>query len=306
MRYFNLDPSVRDKKNLLELLKWKLTTTPARWPKKVENDFTPEIRMEVEEGEVFVTFVNHSTVLIQLPGINILTDPVFSEVAGPFSLLGPRRVRSTGIALEKLPKIDVILISHNHYDHMDIPTLRKLEQRDHPVFIVPLRNRQFLARLENIIELDWWEHHIFADVSIGLTPAQHWSRRGLLDHCKSLWGGFMILARHHKIFFAGDTGYSSHFKMIREKYGAVDLSLLPIGAYEPRWFLREFHMDPEEAVQAHLDLDSTLSLGIHHGTFCLTDEGINDPILHLNRNLASRNIPETSFIALKNGQTIRI
>ncbi len=198
------------------------------------------------------------------------------------------------------------LLSHNHYDHFDVPSIQDLWKRDHPLFIVPLRNGKLIRSLgiHKVIELDWWqEHRLSAEQSFILTPAKHWSRRGFFDYCKALWGGFILKSPDLQIFFAGDTAYSGHFKMIQERYGAMDLSLLPIGAYEPRWFMREFHMNPEDAVEAHIDLESKLSMAIHFGTFRLTDEGIDDPVKHLHESLTARNL--SNFIAPDHGQTLR-
>ena len=293
-------------KGLIDVLKWKIQAKPTPWPKTVQNTHKPNLPAQIASNEVFATFINHSTVLLQLDQLNVLTDPIFSAVAGPYSILGPRRVRAPGLAFEELPKIDVVLLSHNHYDHFDIPSIRQLWKRDHPLFIVPLKNGKWIQRLgiHKIVELDWWQQHrLNQRQSFILTPAKHWSRRGLLDYCKALWGGFMIQSSDLKIFFAGDTAYSGHFKMIRERYGAPHLSLLPIGAYEPRWFMKDFHMNPEDAVQAHLDLESDFSMGIHFGTFRLTDEGMEDPVKHLAESLKMRNL--TNFIAPEHGQTLR-
>ncbi|HEY5235063.1 MAG TPA: MBL fold metallo-hydrolase [Rhabdochlamydiaceae bacterium] len=303
-RFQNLDTV--SPKGLFDVLKWKIKAKPAPWPKRVENTLKADLPTKIAPNEVFATFINHSTVLLQLEQLNILTDPIFSDVAGPYSLLGPRRVRDPGILFEDLPKIDVVLLSHNHYDHLDVPSIQDLWKRDHPLFIVPLRNGKLIRSLgiHKIVELDWWqEHRLTAQQSFILTPAKHWSRRGLLDYCKALWGGFILKSPDLQIYFAGDTAYSGHFKMIQERYGAMDLSLLPIGAYEPRWFMEEFHMNPEDAVKAHVDLESKLSMAIHFGTFRLTDEGIDDPVKHLQESLTARNL--SNFIAPDHGQTIR-
>jgi L-ascorbate metabolism protein UlaG (beta-lactamase superfamily) len=305
-RFENWEPLERPSA-LWDLIKWKFTTKPVPWPKTVENLCKPELPTAVDKEEIFSTFINHSTLLIQLEKLNILTDPIFSKVAGPFSLLGPRRVRPPGLIIDELPKIDVVLISHNHYDHLDLPSVKALWKKDQPLFIVPLGNKQYLKShgIRNIVELDWWqEHSLNSDQSIILTPARHWSKRTLWDSCKALWGGFFLESHSLKIFFAGDTSYSTHFQKIKEKYGKIDLSFLPIGAYEPRWFMKDFHMNPAEAVQAHLDLESRLSVGIHFGTFRLTDEGIDDPIRHLNESLANAKLTDDVFIAPEHGQTM--
>ena len=307
-RYTNLDSIDSTPKGLLSVLKWKATSRVKPWPKQVQNTVKPQLPSFIASDEVYATFVNHATMLLQLEKFNILTDPIFSKVAGPYSLFGPKRVRPPGIPYEDLPKIDVVLISHNHYDHLDIPTIQALWRTDHPLFVVPLGNGELIRSLgiHKVVELDWGqEHPLSADLSIFLTPARHWSRRGLFDTCKALWGGFLLRSPHLQIFFAGDTGYSNHFQKIKECYGPIDLSLLPIGAYEPRWFMKDVHMNPDDAVKAHLDLASSLSVGIHFGTFCLTDEGINDPVIHLKKSLQDQKLSPEVFIAPEHGQTIQ-
>jgi L-ascorbate metabolism protein UlaG (beta-lactamase superfamily) len=245
--------------------------------------------------------------LIQLEGLNILTDPVFSDYVGPLSLVGCARHQKAGLCLKDLPKIDLVLISHNHYDHLDLPSLQQVLERDNPLFIVPLKNGPLLKELgaQKIIELDWWEScSVNQKQQVILTPAQHWSGRGLFDACKSLWGGFIIISDEIKVFFAGDTGYAAHFKEIFNHFGAMDVSLLPIGCYKPRWFMHEQHMDPDEAITAHQDLHSSLAIGIHFGTFKLADDGVYQPVHELNQALKKRAILSSEFIAPLNGQTI--
>lgn len=303
MNFKNIDPVPL--KGFGEFLRWKIKNKATPWPKKVPQLLQPSLPAQIASHEVFATFINHSTVLLQCEKVSVLTDPIFSEAAGPFSLIGPRRVRPPGLPFEAVPKIDIVLLSHNHYDHLDAASVKQLWQRDQPLFIAPLGNGKLLRSLgvQKIIELDWWqEHRLNDDYSFILTPAQHWSRRGLWDYCKSLWGGFILKANTLQVFFAGDTAYGSHFKTIREKYGSLDFCLLPIGAYEPRWFMKDIHMNPADAVQAHLDLESKMSMGIHFGTFQLTDEGIDDPVRQLQESLQARKV--TEFIAPDHGQTV--
>ena len=305
-RFVNIDPSVKGRKNLFSALKWQLRGGAKKWPKKVHNSHTPQLAETIADNEVAITYINHSTFLLQLKDSTILTDPIFSQRAGPLSLIGPKRVRPPGISLQALPKIDLVLISHNHYDHMDIPSIRALWKRDKPLFIVPLGNGHILQSqgISNVIELTWWQEHALGNERILLTPAQHWSGRGIFDHCKALWGGYLIISHNLKILFAGDSGYNTHFQEIYKKYGSIDVSLLPIGAYEPRWFMREHHMNPQEAVQAHLDLGSCLSVGTHFGTFRLTNEGIDDPVVDLKKSLKSHSLDEKAFVTLEHGQTV--
>jgi L-ascorbate metabolism protein UlaG (beta-lactamase superfamily) len=290
---------------LLDVLKWKWTSSAKPWPKWREAlDLHTE---ELHSERASATWINHSTLLIRVDGMNILTDPVFSHRVGPFPWLGVKRKAPPSQPIESLPPIDTVLISHNHYDHLDAPSIRSLVSLSNPVVIVPLGNAPLLKSLgcKRIIELDWWEHtQTNTGLNIVLTPALHWSRRTLWDQCRSLWGGFVIQSKLGKIFFAGDTGYNSHFKKIYEKFGPMDLSLLPIGAYEPRWFMKDAHMNPADAVQAHLDLHSKKSVGIHFGTFRLTDEGIDDPTHDLKTALATAQVDPLSFVAPKLGQTI--
>ena len=300
-KFQNLEANKRP--GFFELLKWKLTGDVKKWPKLVINPVAPKLPHQIAENEVYITHINHSTVLIQMKGMNLMTDPVFSERVGPFSRLGPKRARNPGLTLDDLPKIDVVFVSHNHYDHMDLSTLNWIERRDEPLHLVPLGNRKFLKG--KVIELDWWQEYKWNDNhTFVMTPAHHWSKRTFWDDCKALWGGFCLRSYDLQLYFAGDTGYSHHFKLIREKLGKMEVSCIPIGAYEPRWIMKEFHIDPAEAVLAHQELDSDLSIGIHFGTFQLTDEAIDDPVTELKKHLQLNQIAENRFIAPENGQTI--
>jgi L-ascorbate metabolism protein UlaG (beta-lactamase superfamily) len=306
-RFWNLDRSKTIKKGFRDVLKWKLSPRPlGAWPTRIENKFIPELPRSLDAGQVAVTGINHATDLIQFQGLNLLTDPVFSERVSPVSWIGPRRVRPPGVAFDALPRIDVVLISHNHYDHMDLPTLVRLYRRDRPRFIVPLGNARILSGIAGVVELDWWQDLSVDDATITLVPVQHWSGRSLFDRRRALWGGFHIRRGAATAFFAGDTGYGDHFAMIRERLGSPGLSILPIGAYEPRWFMKDQHINPDEAVRAHLDLGSRVSVGMHFGTFRLTDEGIDDPVVALEESRRSRSVPDDSFLALHNGLTVRL
>lgn len=265
----------------LDLLKWKLSFKTEDWPDSIDPDITPSVPNERMMDKMMITFVTHATFLIQVDGVNILTDPVWSKRTSPFSFIGPKMIHSPGIEFDKLPKIDVVLISHNHYDHMDAKTIRDLEDNFSPLFLVPLANAEKMKSFgaKNVIEMDWWqEHEIGAQkVKISLTPAQHWSSRTPFDRMKALWGSFYIHSKKERVYFAGDTGYGPHFLEIQKKLGTPTVSLLPIGAYEPRWFMKEMHMNPEDAVLAHLDLQSGLSIGMHFGAVQLTDEAVDTP-----------------------------
>ncbi|MEM1350444.1 MAG: MBL fold metallo-hydrolase [Myxococcota bacterium] len=247
--------------------------------------------------------MNHATTLIQVPGANIITDPIFSERAGPLTWAGPKRHRAPGVCFEDLPSIDIVLLSHNHYDHCDSQSLARLAKRDDPIFLAGLGTRRLLKRfdVERVRELDWWQTTSHSGVELTFAPAQHWSTRGLGDANVNLWGSFFIDAKDATFYFAGDTGWGSHFHTIAERLGRPDVALLPIGAYEPRWFMRPQHINPAEAVDAHLALGATRSVGIHWGTFDLTDEPHDEPPKALARALQAKNIPADAFLALPNG-----
>jgi L-ascorbate metabolism protein UlaG (beta-lactamase superfamily) len=282
--FFN--PGDKETNSFLDVLKWKLGTTAKDWPEWVKNKDYPA--PELPEGKkATFTFINHASFLIQTPGLNIITDPVFSERVSPFSFVGPKRHRDPGMTFDKLPAIDVVIISHNHYDHMDLPSLQQLDAKFHPLFIVPLKNREFLLKqgLQNVVELDWWREQKVKDTTITFAPSHHWANRSLWDKNETLWGSYMISYEGFKIYFAGDTGYGEHFRDIKMRLGAPDVALLPIGAYEPRWFMKKHHMNPAEAVEAHKDLGAGKSFGMHFGTFQLTDEGIDDPVIDLKKAL---------------------
>jgi len=278
----------------------------SRWPAWVENKGVHRLGETLGADEVAITFVNHATFLIQTGGITILTDPVWSERASPFRRIGPKRVRKPGVAFEDLPTVDIILLSHNHYDHLDIATLAQLRQRFAPTVLAAAGDARLVGPLgfKSVRELDWWEEIRFSDtLKITFVPAQHFSARGLFDRRKSLWGGYMIESRGRLVYFAGDTGYSTHFSDIKTRLGSPDIAMLGIGSYEPRWFMKPIHMNPAEAVCAHRDLGSRQSIGMHFGTFQLTTEAIDQPPADLKRALSESGIPEADFVTLDEGET---
>jgi L-ascorbate metabolism protein UlaG (beta-lactamase superfamily) len=302
-RFHNLYPPVKGH-TLQQILRWLKTRQPAPWPKKLPVvQSVPNSR--IVGNQVVITFVNHSTLLIQTQGLNILTDPIWSQRCSPSKLYGPKRVRQPGIKWEHLPAIDVVLVSHNHYDHMDISTLRLLNKIHSPAFYVSKENAKFLRKkgLSRVTEMDWWEHKPLANkIKLTFVPAQHFSGRGLFDRNKTLWGGFVIESSSPTLYFAGDTAFGTHFEKIREVFGPIGIAMLPIGAFLPRWFMAKVHMSPEEAVQAHQLLQARYSIGIHHGTFPLADEPYDAPVKDLQRALQGQKIPKSRFIALNNGQ----
>jgi len=300
-RFFN--PDAPQAPGYLEALRWKLTNRPEPSPRFVA-DVEQSIPLRRVDGNgLRITLVNHSTVLLQQQGSNILTDPIWSERASPLSWIGPRRRRKPGVRMEDLPCIDVVLISHNHFDHLDLPTLRQLVARGDSTFVVPARLARLL-RSENIgptHELDWGELLSLKNFTVYSVPALHFSARGIYDRNRTLWCGYVIECRERLVYFAGDTAFGPHFAQIREKFGSPRLALLPIGAYEPRWFMSRVHMAPEEAVKAHRILAAETSIAIHHGTFRLSDEGIDTPKKEL---IASAQ--HESFLVLNNGQVANI
>ncbi|EEF58710.1 MBL fold metallo-hydrolase [Pedosphaera parvula] len=304
-KFFN--PRVSGDKTLGDLFRWMTSGQRKKWPLHIENTFQPRLPASLAPDESALTFINHSTFLIQFSGLNILTDPIFSERASPVRWAGPKRVRAPGINFLALPQIHLVLVSHNHYDHMDVLTLRKLAKTFNPMFITPLGNGRILKRngIHNFIELDWWQSHHFGSAArIISTPTQHFSSRTAFDRNRALWSGFAIQNHNMTVHFAGDSGYERHFKEIAERLGKIDVALLPIGAYEPRWFMQSVHMNPDEAVQAHLDLGARQSIGMHFGTFQLTDEGIDEPLVALRSALKSKAVDAEKFRTLDFGETI--
>ena len=266
-----------------------------------------------------ITWVGHATMLVQANGLNVLTDPVFSERASPVQFAGPKRAQPPGLALAQLPPIDVVLISHNHYDHLDTNTvlaLAKIAQAA-TLFIVPLGVKAWFSDLgiSNVKELDWWESAVVKGVEFNFTPVQHWSSRGLDDRSQTLWGGWAVLGRDMHWYFSGDTGYSRDFidtqkrfadRQTAAKGGGFDIALIAVGAYEPRWFMKEQHVNPAEAVQIHKDLKAKRSVGVHWGTFNLTDEPLDQPPQDLADARVAANIKEDDFFLMAIGQTRRI
>ena len=319
-------------KSFGELLEWRIqasrdglprppaSATPTRPPDLgfINANATAKAAMQPA-----VTWIGHATVLAQIGGINVLTDPHFSPRASPVSFLGPKRAIDPAIALSALPRIDAVLIAHNHYDHLDDASVRGLNAQPGgpPLFIVPLGLKAWFAEREiaSVVELDWWQSHTLAGpagpVELVLTPVQHWSGRGLTDRMQTLRGGYAVFAPDLHLFFTGDTGYSKDFSDIRERFaarqridagGGFDLALIAIGAYEPRWFMASQHIDPAEAVQIHLDLGAKRSMGVHWGTFELTDESLDEPPRRLARARRDKGVAEETFFVTAIGETRRL
>ncbi len=303
------NPSGARGRRLVDLLKWAASRERKHWPRQRENTHRPHLPTGLPAETIAATFINQSSFLLQVGGFNLLTDPVYSERVGPLNLGGPKRVRAPGLPFESLPRIHYVLLSHNHDDHLDLPTLRRLARAWNPQVVTGLRNGPLLRRsgLRHVVELDWWESYDFGSkLHLTFVPAQHFSSRGLHDRDRTLWGGFVICVGSRRIYFVGDSGYGDHFKEIGRHAGPFDLALIPIGAYEPRWVMHKMHVNPEEAVRAHLDVKSRRSIAMHFGTFRLTDEGIDDPIHALREALQRHRVPPEKFLVPEFGQTILV
>lgn len=293
-------------KSFYDVLKWQWSKTPGFWPKQIHLENYDKPPAIVNDENLRVSFVGHATVLIQIAGLNILTDPVWSKRVSPLSFIGPRRVVDAGVKIEDLPKIDLILISHNHYDHLDLETLDKIAIRDRSQIIVPLGNDTIIKKHNSLLDVkayDWDDVVVINDkVKIHLEPAQHWSARGLFDRNKALWSAFTIETIYGNIYFAGDTGFNDHFKTAQQKHKKFRLALIPIGAFEPNWFMRNAHINPVEAVQAFHDLNTDYALAIHYATFKLADDGYNSPADEMNKMYKEGTVSADRFKLLDVGK----
>lgn len=315
-KFRNFDAKAQNDKTFWDVLKWRLTAERADWPLFLNDNATPEAPARVDDATLRITMLNHASFLIQGAGVNIITDPVFSDRASPFTFLGPKRHRAPGIALADLPALDAVLVSHAHYEHLDRASLNSIETSFAPRYFAPLRNHDLLPDQaqddKRIAEMDWSDSlDLTPRVKIIFLPAQHWSARGLFDRNDRFWGAYLIRftmgdGSIRQVYFAGDTGYNSHFADVAKTYGAVDVALLPIGAYEPRWFMQMQHMNPSDAIMAHRDLQSKRSIGMHFGTFQLTDEAIDQPAKDLKTALDAAGIGSDDFAVPQNGQTFLI
>jgi N-acyl-phosphatidylethanolamine-hydrolysing phospholipase D len=316
-------------KSLADVLRWRWNASRQGLPPRPSTPIPqvpPELaflQTNARAGaamEPAVTWIGHATVLAQLGGLNVLTDPIFSDRASPVQFAGPKRHQAPGVALKALPRIDLVIASHNHYDHLDEASIQHLNAQDGgpPLFIVPLGLKDWLEHkgVTRAVELDWWDTHTIESpmgtVDVMLLPSRHWSSRSLSDRMLTLWGGFAVMAPDCHLFYAGDTGYSRDFTTIRERLadrqvgGGFDIALIPIGAYEPRWFMADQHVNVQEAVKIHQDLGARRSLGVHWGTFELTDEALDEPPRQLVAQRRAAGVSEEEFFVLAIGETRRV
>lgn len=301
----NLDSQPKQSRSFKHMLNFTLRRGRAKWPEWIQIDSKQVPSLQYQSNNDFVQFINHSTVLIKLGDLTILTDPIFSERCSPFTFIGPKRVHQPGVLFETLPKIDVVLISHNHYDHLDISSLKMLQEKFDPLIITGLGLKQFFNKqqLSNIQLLDWWENTSIHSSKITFVPAQHFSSRGLFDRNKALWGGFVVENKKlgKRLYFAGDTGYGSFVDQLKTSFPeGFDLSLIPIGAYLPREIMQTMHINPREAFKIHQQLNSKKSIGIHWGTFQLTNESRNAPIHEI--EYLKKQANDSQFFILQPGE----
>jgi L-ascorbate metabolism protein UlaG (beta-lactamase superfamily) len=311
-RFF--DPDGVPPKSLGDVLRWQFGRDRQRqaWPEWAPSPHADTPPARVAGDRVRLSFVGHASWLIQTAGLNILIDPVWSARASPFGFAGPKRVNDPGIAFDKLPPIDAALVSHGHYDHLDIATLSRLAAKFSPRTITPLGNDVTMRSTDDAIKTESFDWHDRVElgngIAVTLVPTRHWSARGLFDRNKALWASFVLETPAGKIYIVCDSGYGEgeHFRRVGQKHGPLRLAILPIGAYEPRWFMQDQHMNPSDAVKALADCGAEQALAHHHGTFQLTDEAIDAPVEALHATLDEANIPRERFGVLKPGQVFEI
>ena len=308
VRFFNPDHPDTDR-SIGSILRWKFKETRAQWPKAATGR---QVKPEARADGLRVTMVGHATMLVQSAGLNVLTDPVWSDRASPFRFAGPRRAVPPGIAFSDLPPIDVVLLSHCHYDHLDVTTLRRLHAVHRPTIVTPLGNDVVVRNAipdARVIARDWGDCvPLERGAQVHIVPAHHWSARGTGDRRMALWGGFVLQTLGGLVYFAGDTGYGDGaiFRALRERHGSPDVALLPIGAYAPRWFMADQHTDPADAVRIMLDSNARSAIGIHWGCFQLTDESREEPPALLAEALSAAGVAPQRFRAASAGDVFDV
>ena len=291
-------------KPLSDLIKWRSSRSDPIISVIDTSDEWKDIKLNQKN---FGVWIGHSTFYLNNGDLDILTDPIFSERASPIKFAGPKRLINSPLQVSDINNIDIVIISHNHYDHLDIPSLKSIQKKfPNVVFLVPIGDKDLLRKynLNNIYEFNWWESFTYKNTKLTFTPTQHWSARGIFDRNKSLWGGWFIETESLKLFHAGDTGYSNDFKVIKEKLGIPDFAFIPIGAYDPEWFMGESHVNPEDAVRIMEDLGRPDSFGMHWGTFTLTSEDTLEPMERLKIITDKKNID--NFISLIPGDIFKL
>ncbi len=298
------NPSRRKANSFKEVGQYIQKREPDKWAFQNDAFIRKELPPVPNEEQVQFIFINHSTFLIQHKGLNILTDPIWSKRCSPFQFIGPQRMRPPGLDFDALPKIDVVLISHNHYDHMDKNTIKRLNKVHQPTYICPLGNDKILKSwgCKNIVCKDWWSVTEIADLQFHIIPANHFSSRGFYDRNTSQWCGFYIQSNQRRIYYVGDTGYGDNFEEVKSRIGSPDLSFIPIGAFKPEWFMGPIHVTPEEAIQIHLDVESTKSIAMHFGTFPLADDNPKRAKERLLKGLKKAQLNESDFEIVEEGK----
>ena len=286
-----------------QLMTWVLDGEKS--PERVEIETSTQWQELTADQTNYAVWIGHATYLINNGEITILTDPIFSKRASPIGFAGPKRIIPPVMTLNDLPRIDIVVVSHNHYDHLDIRSLKLLYKLNPDIiFLIPKGDKGIFDKnnIMNVVEFEWWEFFDIDNFTFTFTPVQHWSRRGLFDKNKSLWGGWYIKSSDYSIFHAGDTGYSNDFITTKEKLGSPKYSFIPIGAYEPEWFMAASHVNPEDAIKIMIDLESEFSFGMHWATFTLTDEDTIEPKIRLERALENANL--NNFTTLTPGEVV--
>lgn len=302
--FFN--PGGTPPRGFADLLRWQFWENRAPWPASFPSTFPPA-RPDASVADMRVTMVGHATLLVQAAGVNILTDPVWSDRVSPFSFAGPRRVSAPGIAFEDLPRIDVVLLSHNHYDHLDVATLKRLHEAHDPLVVTPLGNDTIVKAAVPAMRMaahDWGETVEAGQLAIHVEPAHHWSARGTADRSHALWAAFAVETQAGKIYHVGDTGFHDgiNYRSAAERHGGFRLAILPFGAYEPRWFMQGQHQNPDEAVQGMKLCGARFVAGHHWATFRLTNEAIEEPREKLVQALAGHGVAADRFRPMLPGE----